>query len=183
MRFNNDATTRVDSTVDYPTDGTWMHVAATYDGATIRLYYNGVEQASRAWSGSIGVNDTPLGIGGQSDGLRGLIGSIDDVRVYGRALSAAEIGCPRRPSSPATRRRWRSMTRYSADFETSSPSPRPASSATTPTANGDPLTAVKVTDPAHGTLTFSADGSFTYMPDAGLGRNRLVHLQGERRHG
>ncbi len=31
----------------------------------------------------------------------------------------------------------------------------------------DTLTAVKVSDPAHGTLTLNADGSFTYIPDAG----------------
>ncbi len=29
---------------------------------------------------------------------------------------------------------------------------------------GDDLTAVKVSDPAHGTVTFNADGSFTYTP-------------------
>ena len=30
--------------------------------------------------------------------------------------------------------------------------------------NGDALTAVLVTNPAHGTLTLNADGSFTYTP-------------------
>ncbi|HPM82691.1 MAG TPA: Ig-like domain-containing protein, partial [Candidatus Anammoximicrobium sp.] len=30
----------------------------------------------------------------------------------------------------------------------------------------DTLTAVKVTDPAHGTLTLNANGSFTYTPAA-----------------
>ena len=34
-------------------------------------------------------------------------------------------------------------------------------------ADGDVLTAVKVTDPAHGTLVLADDGSFTYTPDAG----------------
>jgi VCBS repeat-containing protein len=33
--------------------------------------------------------------------------------------------------------------------------------------DGNTLTAVKVTDPAHGTLTLNADGSFTYTPTVG----------------
>ncbi|OGV74539.1 MAG: hypothetical protein A3K19_08495 [Lentisphaerae bacterium RIFOXYB12_FULL_65_16] len=32
--------------------------------------------------------------------------------------------------------------------------------------DGNPLSAAKVTDPAHGTLTLNADGSFTYTPSA-----------------
>jgi len=34
-------------------------------------------------------------------------------------------------------------------------------------AEGDPLSAVKVTNPAHGTLALSTDGSFTYTPASG----------------
>jgi len=33
--------------------------------------------------------------------------------------------------------------------------------------DGNPITAVKVTDPVHGTLTLNADGSFTYTHDGG----------------
>ncbi|NEU06746.1 tandem-95 repeat protein, partial [Flavihumibacter sp. R14] len=32
--------------------------------------------------------------------------------------------------------------------------------------DGDAITAIKVTDPANGTLVFNADGSFTYTPNA-----------------
>ena len=34
-------------------------------------------------------------------------------------------------------------------------------------ADSDPLTAIKVTDPAHGTLTLNSNGSFSYTPTAG----------------
>ncbi|MBF4509981.1 MAG: S8 family serine peptidase, partial [Aeromicrobium sp.] len=35
-------------------------------------------------------------------------------------------------------------------------------------ADSDPLTAVKLSDPAHGSLTLNANGSFTYTPDEGF---------------
>src|SRR5262249_4711856 len=34
--------------------------------------------------------------------------------------------------------------------------------------SGNPLSAVKVTDPANGTLTLNANGSFTYAPNSGF---------------
>jgi hypothetical protein len=95
VRFNQVSagdTYRVNSTTQYPADGTtWMHVAATYDGTTIRLYVNGVQEGALAANITIATNTLPLTIGGQSDGQRKYKGALDEVRVYGRALSAAEI--------------------------------------------------------------------------------------------
>jgi hypothetical protein len=95
IRFNqvtSGDTYRVNSTTVYPADGTmWMHAAATYDGATIRLYINGVEEGALAANITIATNNLALGIGAQSDGQRKYKGAADDVRIYGRALSAAEI--------------------------------------------------------------------------------------------
>ena len=70
---------------------TWMHVAATYDGATIRLYINGIEESSLAASFTIAANDLPLSIGAQSNADRFFQGALDQVRVYNRALSADEV--------------------------------------------------------------------------------------------
>ena len=91
----NDATSlntyRVASTTNYPIDGdTWIHVAGTYDGTTMRIYYNGVFENSVAGPSAILTNDEPLRVG-QNDASRFFKGTMDDVRVYNRALSDEEI--------------------------------------------------------------------------------------------
>ena len=70
--------------------GTWYHLAGTYDGGTMRLYVNGVEQPGAvSAAGLVGTGDgVYLGWSG-SDGA--LDGALDDVRVYNRALSGTEI--------------------------------------------------------------------------------------------
>jgi glucose/arabinose dehydrogenase len=69
----------------------WSHLAATYDGTTLRMYVNGVQVASRAQTGPINKSSGPLTIGGDSLYGQYWNGLIDEVRVYNRALSAAEI--------------------------------------------------------------------------------------------
>ncbi len=70
---------------------TWTHVAMTYDGTTIRLYLNGTQVASAAQTGTIATSTNPLRIGGNSTWGEYFQGTIDEVRVYNRALSGAEI--------------------------------------------------------------------------------------------
>ena len=95
VRFNQASsknTYRVDSTSSYPSDGqTWMHVAATFDGATVRLFVDGVQEASGSGPSSVAVNDLALAFGAQPDGLNKLRGAVDEVRIYDRALTAQEI--------------------------------------------------------------------------------------------
>ena len=69
----------------------WSHLAATYDGTTLRLYVNGVQVASRAQTGSIATSNNPLSIGGDPIHGQGFVGRIDEVRVYNRALTTGEI--------------------------------------------------------------------------------------------
>ena len=70
---------------------TWTHLAATYDGATTRLYVNGVQAASQAQTGAIKNSTNPLQIGGDSIYGQFFQGTIDEVRVYNVALTAAQI--------------------------------------------------------------------------------------------
>ena len=69
----------------------WTHVALTYDGATLKLYVNGVQAASQARTGAVQTNTNPLRIGGNIPYGEFFQGLIDEVRVYNRALTQAEI--------------------------------------------------------------------------------------------
>ena len=69
----------------------WSHLAATYNGSRFRLYVNGSLVADRRLTGSIASSNRPLRIGGNSVWDEFFSGLIDEVRVYNRALSAAEI--------------------------------------------------------------------------------------------
>jgi hypothetical protein len=71
---------------------TWVHIAGVYDGATWRLYRNGVEVGTGGDTGAVTVNEVwALGARSRSSVDRYFHGEIDDVRIYKRALSAAEI--------------------------------------------------------------------------------------------
>lgn len=70
---------------------TWVHLATTYDGAAIRLYVNGVQAASTSLTGDIVTSTQPLRIGGDSIWGEYFTGTIDEIRLYNRALSAADI--------------------------------------------------------------------------------------------
>ncbi|MSR71452.1 MAG: LamG domain-containing protein [Candidatus Taylorbacteria bacterium] len=69
-------------------DGAWHHVIATYDGSTAALYVDGVLVSSGAASGSFTPGALTIGSSGASEYYNGLI---DDVRIYSRALTAAEV--------------------------------------------------------------------------------------------
>src|SRR5262249_25131506 len=70
---------------------TWTHLAATYDGTTLRLFVNGMLVSSVATSGPIITSTNQLQIGGDSIYGQYFQGRIDEVRVYNAALSAAQI--------------------------------------------------------------------------------------------
>ena len=73
------------------TEGTWTHLALTYDGAVLRLYVNGVEVSNQAATGDLLASADPLQIGGDSLYGQYFHGIIDEVRIYNVALTATEI--------------------------------------------------------------------------------------------
>lgn len=70
-------------------------VGATYDGTTIRLYVNGVEDGTVAASGGLGTMNLPLAIGHSqnSSGARQsfYLGGLQELMFYSRALSGTEM--------------------------------------------------------------------------------------------
>jgi chitodextrinase len=70
---------------------TWSHIAATYDGAMLRLYVNGSQVGSQSVTGNMVASASSLRIGGNTVWNEFFSGLIDEVRIYNRVLSAAEI--------------------------------------------------------------------------------------------
>ena len=78
--------------------GAWVHLCGIFDGASYYLYRNGalVVSTSDATVPVAGVSGAIWAIGGRAaqppgDATDFLQGQIDDVRIYGRALSGAEV--------------------------------------------------------------------------------------------
>ncbi|HEY0459455.1 MAG TPA: LamG-like jellyroll fold domain-containing protein [Pyrinomonadaceae bacterium] len=74
------------------TPGVWTHVAGTFDGDFLRIYVNGVEVGSTQTNfHTITLSAEPLLIGRNAVNGTGYNGKIDELALYNRALSAAEI--------------------------------------------------------------------------------------------
>lgn len=75
------------------TVGQWQHVAVSYNGTRFIMYLNGQLVASSDVIVSPGMAGLPMKIGGMGTHVSGhsFGGSLDDVRVYNRPLSADEI--------------------------------------------------------------------------------------------
>ena len=71
--------------------GQTYHVVGTYDGTTQRLFVNGAQVASGAFSGAINVNASPVVIGSWDSASEFVSATIDDVAIYAKALTAAQV--------------------------------------------------------------------------------------------
>lgn len=88
----NGVWTQQDQTPAYTDWDQWHFWAARYDGSTTTLYKDGVQVASSSISGNINSVSAVMRIGNSSDSGKKIGPStIDDIRVYNRALSDDEI--------------------------------------------------------------------------------------------
>ena len=72
---------------------TWYHIALVYNGANMLIYIDSVQEPSRALSGTIDTSNSTLYIGTNpwAPAEDRYSGSLADVRIYNRALSASEV--------------------------------------------------------------------------------------------
>jgi hypothetical protein len=96
----------------FPT-GSWQHVALVADGATVRLYRNGLQVATNAYNGTIvfpsAISNMFIGARIADDGYDLNItpgywgGMIDDLGMWTRGLTAAEITAFMLPATSVSR--------------------------------------------------------------------------------
>jgi hypothetical protein len=72
--------------------GTWYHIVANYDGSEMRLYVNASLVGSTSKTGAVDfAPQAPAALGATSTGGQPFSGWLDDVRIYDRSLTDAEI--------------------------------------------------------------------------------------------
>jgi hypothetical protein len=73
--------------------GVWYHIVGTYDGITMRIYIDAVEENTVAKTGNVRTGAVDIWLGDQpgDPGSRPTDGCLADVRVYDRVLSPEEI--------------------------------------------------------------------------------------------
>ncbi|WP_184918841.1 glycoside hydrolase family 2 TIM barrel-domain containing protein [Saccharothrix ecbatanensis] len=89
----------VQATVPSDFYGNWHRVSGTYDGTALRLYIDGREVASTPFTGAIDPSSAEVNIGRDFETSwndpskvgRMAHGAVDDVRIYDRTLTPAEL--------------------------------------------------------------------------------------------
>lgn len=86
FRVHNSAGTPYTATYTENAVSGWVHIVGVYEGSLVRIYRNGVSQATAAADGTIVVGEDPI----ESIGL-GFEGLVDEFQLWGRMLTSAEV--------------------------------------------------------------------------------------------
>jgi hypothetical protein len=71
--------------------GTWHYIVGVLNGTSMKTYVNGIEKGSASFTGPIDIEPRDLLIGGDDTSGRDFDGLVDEVEIFNRALSQAEI--------------------------------------------------------------------------------------------
>jgi hypothetical protein len=86
--------------------GRWVHLAGTFDGQTMKIFVDGQERGSLARSGPIKPNQFHLCLGSYEVKHAAYFqGLLDEVKLYGRTLTAEEVRAHHRLFAGHTRQR------------------------------------------------------------------------------
>ena len=88
-------TNSIEQAVADVADGNWHHVVCTYSNQVLQLYYDGQLKQEKATHNALNIADGSEFVIGNNDprnaSTHNYDGDIDDVQVYNRVLSAAEV--------------------------------------------------------------------------------------------
>ena len=166
----------------------WSHVATTYDGANQRFYVNGALVATRAQTGAVAVGNGALRIGGNAAWSGEFFqGVIDEVRVYNRALTQAEIaadmsGGVALPPAPVVNRVPVAADDSATTTGTAAVTLNVLANDSDP--DGDVLSVASAAATAGGTAVRNADNTVTFTAVAGFtGIGRFTYTVNDGRGG
>jgi hypothetical protein len=71
-------------------NNTWYHLLATYDGAKMKVYVNGIFEAETIIAGVVTTTAAACNIGARANGAYPFMGKIDEAAIWNRALHADE---------------------------------------------------------------------------------------------
>ncbi len=89
LRFYRSGGVSADADVEVPANQ-WCHVAASYDGTTVRFYVNGAPAGEKALSNTGAQFSGPVFVGADPAGFP-FKGSLDEIRLWSTARSKTEI--------------------------------------------------------------------------------------------
>ena len=70
---------------------TWCHIAGSYDGTTLKIYFNGVLANSASANDQFVSSGQSVFIGNVGNGLLPFVGALDEIQMFDRALTDAEV--------------------------------------------------------------------------------------------